>query len=129
MPLERIQENFSWLGINTMSGRRERLFRFVAIIIIEICALTASAAFILKNISIDLEATLYTILQIASQGSLTYMILFAFAVQRKISAMFDHLQDVYTLCKELCTKYEKKGSNSIRFLFEFRCDQGFKSLP
>ena len=87
MPLEKIQQSLSWLGILTNTSKRDKLFRSVVVIAVEICMLAASATFLLKNASIDLEASLNAVLQLSATGSLTYMLLSAFTMHKKIHAI------------------------------------------
>lgn len=63
------------------------------------CGLTASVVYFVKFVSIDLEKSLYTVLQIGG----TLLVLYTFTVlclsRNKINAVFEHLTQIYDECK------------------------------
>lgn len=60
----------------------------------------ATLIYILKFIEIDVEMTLYAILQIIPTLSLLHMILVVFLSRRKISAIFTSLSTIYRASKK-----------------------------
>lgn len=78
--------------------RRERILHIVstiAIISIELCAFISSLVFFLKNVSIDLEVSLYAMFQMIAIFGLLYMVVPGLIMQRKMAAMFQTLSKIY----------------------------------
>lgn len=60
-----------------------------------IYGIIVSAAFFWKYVSINLERSLYAILQISAMGSAAYNIVFVFFSRHRITAVLDDLTEIY----------------------------------
>lgn len=70
----------------------------IVIIAIELSILIASIAFFMKNVSSDLDSSLFAVIQIVGLFGLTYMIIVAFILSRNITDMFKGLTLICDTC-------------------------------
>lgn len=69
------------------------------IFIILLSAAAASITFCYKFISLDLEASLYSMAQISAFGAMIYTIIATFFIRHHIEALFDSLHTIYETSK------------------------------
>lgn len=67
-----------------------------------------SIAFIIKNISIDLENSLFALMTTVGNVSMVYMVAATYIIRRKIVAIFDSLTKIYN---------ERKHSIDLKHYF------------
>lgn len=100
-PLETNQRVLRWFCILPSHEPASKWQKIVYItltpttIIAMVSIVTASAFFLLKYISIDLEMALYALFQISTCGSLLYACVVVFYSKHRIPIVFDHLADIY----------------------------------
>lgn len=101
MPLELLQKGLGWLCVFPSAkadSTIDKIARVVFTIIVffaNLCALLASATFVYKFISTDMQRSLYALLQMGSFFIMTYTIVVAFFVRDKIIGIFEKLSEIY----------------------------------
>lgn len=104
-PLKTNQQVLTWLGVcraaDTVSIPKKLIYIFAAFFGFSVVftSLSASVAFFVKFVQIDLEESLYALFQIASFSGLSYIILTAFIMRNKINGIFNRLSHIYDACK------------------------------
>lgn len=86
------------------SSKRERILNVastLALIVVELCIFISSGAFIMKNVSTDLEVSLYGVFQVVASFGLTYMMISGIIFRRKIAAMIQTLSNLYDESKNM----------------------------
>lgn len=82
---------------------KKQKFLYIAFSIITnimvLCAITASFVFFCKNISVDLDASLYSLLQISTFLNVFYMTMAAFTFRQQMGDIFEKLQEIYDASK------------------------------
>lgn len=95
----------TWLCIlpaNETTGKCEKIMYMTfsaTIIAVEVCITTSSMVYFLKNVSVDLDTSLYALFQMTGSTSLIYILVYAFSMQHKIADMFQHLSNICDSCK------------------------------
>lgn len=67
--------------------------------ILQLTILISSFGFLIKNVSIDLENSLYALVQLAATGSTTYMFIFGFVRREKMRKLFVEFQKIQNECE------------------------------
>lgn len=123
-PLETTQWMFVWLCVLPYKGPANRWRKLLPRIIISSmilatsCGLTASSAYIMKYITVDLEGSIYALFQICANLPLANAVVVTYFMRLKIITLFKRISDIYNMCK-----YERKFlshfciSNFLFFLF------------
>lgn len=100
-PLESIQRGLHWLCVfpfqkdTTTTKKIVYIFFTLNIFFLHLCALAASAAFIIKFISIDMQRSVFALLQFGTFFSTMYSIIVAFFVREKIIGIFKKISKIY----------------------------------
>lgn len=105
-PLATTQKVFRWFcvyshnveNINKWKKIQETTIHIIFTIIIgilEMCAISTSAAFIVKFMSIDFESPLFAFLQLLGHTVGLYGLLFTIVSGRKIALIFERLLEIY----------------------------------
>lgn len=100
-PLPTTKQVFTWLCIYCDNGNISPSEKFAHIICtfnvfaFNACISLASVAFIVKNISSDLENSLTAVFQIAVFSGVLYVITAAVLLRHRITALFGGLQTIY----------------------------------
>lgn len=104
-PLATSQQVMTWLCMcpaeeSTSKKRRLCYVAFSIIVsIITFAALLTSIVFFIKYLSIDFEAALYTIFQIAAESAVLNLIIVALINRQRIAAIFTELTKLYASSK------------------------------
>lgn len=104
-PLTTCRRVLTWLGVCPISGNVSKFERFDPIVVSFLIissvsvALVASMVFFVKFLSVDLEKSLQTLLQIAGALSILYSFIVLYISRNKISAVFDHLKQIFDASK------------------------------
>lgn len=107
MPLKSIQHGLHWLCVfpfdkNTNTTKKMVYIFFISsIFFLHLCALAASAVFIFKFISIDMQRSVFALLQFGTFFSTTYSIIVAFFIREQIIGIFKKISEIYRASKTL----------------------------
>lgn len=99
-----------------------RILCFSTVMSFQLMGITFSVAYWMENWSIDLEKSLYTLLQVAATFSVIYPIVIAFCLRRKIAAMLMNLTSIYSEQRLLWANFIC-WFNFNFFDTSFRCDR------
>lgn len=129
-PLATGQRVLTWLCVcppdETTSKWRKRAFIIfsVCVFMADLSAFVTSVAYVHRYVSIDLEKSLCSMLQICAMGCVTYAYLQMFVLRHEITALLEHLSQIYKKSKVILKKIFSGKSISIswnelnfRFLF------------
>lgn len=100
-PLPTTQRVFKWFCVYSDDGNTNEwenaahLTFTITIGILELCAISTSAAFIVEFLSTDFESPLFGLLQVLGHIVGLYGLLFTLASKRKIAAIFERLLEIY----------------------------------
>lgn len=104
-PLVEYRRVSIWLGAYPIDENEPKWMKFTYMLycfysfLMNLVATISSLAFFLKNVSVDLEVSLYTLLQITASGCGTYACGFLFFSQNRVTKMLEDLTDIYNECK------------------------------
>lgn len=100
-PLEISQRIFTWIYLcspdEAISPWR-KIMHFVSFVIVFLGNFTSWAgalAYIISYVSIDLEGSLYAVFQLCAVGSVSYILIAAFFLRFRITAIFKQLTEIY----------------------------------
>lgn len=120
-PLATHERVLTWLCIfpaaNDTSKWKKSLYILLVFIlfVLEVCALVSSLIFFLKNVSNNLEESLYSLFQISAFSCLTYFSFISFYSRHEIMAVFGKLAQIYA-----------DGENFFDILCNFQSKLGFE---
>lgn len=103
-PLEKGQQILSWYGIRSEEPftKGRRIVRLIFVTLLPISVLTcelSSILFFMKYVTVDFNAAVFSLLQIAIYFGLFYtMVVVAFS-RREITDIFENLSKIYDACK------------------------------
>lgn len=69
------------------------------VFVIHLCSMMSAATFIFKNVSFDMEESLYAILQTVASSACFYVMIIGFYSRRKMLAIFRGLSKIVDICK------------------------------
>lgn len=104
-PLATIRQVFTWLCVCSADKIRNKKMKNSYIILTTIiliallCVISASIAFFMKNVSNDLESSLYCLGQIMPYTSVLYLLIGGLFLRHKIDDLFDQLTEIYNGCE------------------------------
>lgn len=102
-PLKTSQRVLAWLCIcpfDESANKRTKIIIFaLSIFAANLCSVAASVAFFFTFVSINLEESLYSILQIAAYFYVTYAMIMTFISRRKFNTIFEKLSKIFDTSK------------------------------
>lgn len=105
-PLECNYRALIWLCVNPNEKNVSRWLKAIritfalSVFVANSCAVIASIAFFSTFVSIDLEESLYSLLQIAAYIFVVYASIATFVTRRKFHKIFKDLSEIYEKCKK-----------------------------
>lgn len=100
-PLSRIRDVFSCLCLHPFDkniSKWQKCARVITVLIVftmNFCATISSVVFFLKNLSIDLEASLYALIQIFGMIGAVYTTIVTYLLRNQIYELFGKLSSIY----------------------------------
>ena len=122
-PLATGQRVLTWLCVcppdETTSKWKKRAFIILSVCVFmaDFSAFVTSVAYVQRFVSIDLEKSLCSMLQICAMGCVTYAYIHMFVLRHEITALLEHLSLIYKKSKVILKKFSLKNqfqSLSIR---------------
>lgn len=110
-PLMIIRQMLIWISIcepieSTRKWKKTMFFAFFVVLIpSQGFSVVASAFYLKRFISIDLEASLETIYPIAGSTCLIYTLMVAYFIRHEIDDIFDKLSNIYDASKQFAQTY------------------------
>lgn len=71
----------------------------VIVFLANVCATATAIAFFRKSISVDVEGSLYSLVQIAGSFGITFTMIVVFSRRKQISVIFNRLEDIQRCSK------------------------------
>lgn len=105
-PLELNRRILIWMCVypcdeNTTRWKRLAYILFsILIFVLNAIGLIFSTAYFIKYVSIDLEQSLFALLQAVGEANMVYILIITFILRHKITAMLKSLSKIYDMCKE-----------------------------
>lgn len=124
IPLEAYREVMTWLGFYPFENGTSQSKKWICIMFgwgvffVNAAACVSSVIFFFKYVSIDLEESLYSAIQIFGVGGITCLMISSFLLRKTIFSIFQQLSEFYEIRKSehfLCSIFEIEDFSLILF--------------